>query len=88
MIDVHPIKIVYCMNLRFQMVDTDTGEILAHRYENLACNIGAPNDVGFKKIVDWAASCIRGVRTTEHKNIELRVGFCKEIAPSFLSFSE
>lgn len=76
------------MNLRFQMIDTDTGEILARRSENLACNIGMPNDVGFKRISDWCASCIRGVRSTEHESIELRIEFCNEKAPAFLQFRD
>lgn len=87
MFDLH-LLICFVMNLRFEMIDIDTGEILAHRYENLACNIGLKNDVGFSKINSWAASCIRGVRSSEHENIELRISFCKEKAPSFLKFED
>lgn len=70
------------------MIDTDTGEILARRSENLACNIGMPNDVGFKRIADWCASCIRGVRSTEHETLELRIEFSNVKAPAFLKFSD
>lgn len=70
------------------MVDTATGEVLARRSENLACNIGMPNDVGFKRISDWCASCIRGVHSTEHESIELRIEFSKEKAPAFLKFTD
>ena len=67
------------------MVDTDTGEILATRYNNYACNFGDKKDVGFSKILAWAQSCVRGVRCANHDNIELRIGFSKEKAPEFLN---
>ena len=69
------------------MIDIDTGEILATRYSNYACNFADKKDVGFSKILAWAQSCVRGVRTSNHENIELRVGFCKEKAPQFLNLS-
>lgn len=74
------------MNIRLQMIDTDTGEILATKYANYALNFGLKNDAGFILIMNWVHSCVRGIRTTEHKNIELRVGFCNEKEELFLPF--
>lgn len=69
------------MNLRFQMVDTDTGEILATSYNNYILNFYDKKDVGFRRCLEWCMSAVRGVRTTEHKNIELRVFFGEEKKP-------
>ena len=74
------------MNVRLQMIDTDTGEILATKYANYAFNFAYKGDVGFTTIINWAHSCVRGIRNTEHKNIELRVGFCEEKEELFLPF--
>lgn len=69
------------MNLRFQMVDTDTGEILATSYKNYILNFCDKKDVGFTRCLEWCMSAVRGVRTTEHKNIELRIFFGSEKKP-------
>lgn len=69
------------MNLRFQMIDTDTGEILATSYNNYILNFHDKKDVGFRRCLEWCMSAVRGVRTTVHKNIELRVYFGDEKKP-------
>lgn len=74
------------MNLRFQMVDTDTGEILGISYKNYALNFADKNDVGFRRCLEWCMSAVRGVRVSEHKNIELMIFFGAEKQP--LSFFE
>lgn len=73
------------MNLRFQMIDTDTGEMLANSYCQYALNFQDKKDVGFKKCLAWVQSCVRGIRCHNHDNIELRIGFAKEKAPEFLN---
>lgn len=70
------------------MIDIDTGQIIVHSSDNLACNIDNKNDVGILKINSWVASCIRGVRFTEHTSIELRVAFCKEKESLLLYFQD
>ena len=69
------------MNLRFQMVDTDTGEILGTSYKNYALNFADKNDVGFRRCLEWCMSCVRGIRSTDHKNIELKIFFGEEKVP-------
>lgn len=76
------------MNLKFTMIDVETGEILAHKYHNLTCNFQTKNDAGFTKIMEWAQSCVKGVRTSEHKKIELRIGFQDEIEPQWIPFDD
>ena len=73
------------MNLRFQMIDTDTGEILATSYCNYALNFADKKDTGFRKILAWCQSAVRGIRRNGHDGIELRVFFGKEKAPEFLN---
>ena len=60
------------------MVDTDTGEIICTSYKDFACNFATKNDAGFRTCVEWCMSAVRGVRTTVHKNIELRIHFAEE----------
>lgn len=76
------------MNLKLTMIDVDTGEILAHKYHNYVCSFLTPKDAGFTRIMEWVQSCVKGVRTTEHKKIELRIGFCEEIEPRFIPFND
>lgn len=76
------------MYLRLEMIDVNTGEVLAHSYDNLACNIENKNDVGISKIDAWVASCIRGVRSTEHTSIQLRIAFSKEKESLSLNFQD
>lgn len=73
------------MNLRFQMIDCDTGELLATRYCNYNMNFGDKNDTGFRKVLAWVESCVRGIRQKKANNIELRIGFCAEKAPEYLN---
>ena len=51
----------------FQMVDTDTGEIICTLYKDFACNFATKNDAGFRTCIEWCMSAVRGVRTTDHK---------------------
>lgn len=76
------------MNLKFQMIDTDTGEILAHKYHNFVCSFCTKNDAGFTRIMEWAQSCVKGVRCSEHKSIELRIGFCEDRDPEYIPFND
>lgn len=66
------------MNMRFQMVDTSTGEIICTSYKDFACNFATKNDAGFRTCMEWCMSAVRGVRTTDHRNIELRIHFAEE----------
>ena len=66
------------MNLTLTMVDTETGEILARNNKNLTFNFNTNSDAGFRTCLEWCMSAVRGVRTTDHKSIELRFHFCEE----------
>lgn len=74
------------MNVRVQMIDTETGEILGTKYSNYALNFNTKNDAGFVHIMNWIQSSVRGVRVAKHKGIELRVNFCEELQPEYLPF--
>lgn len=63
------------------MVDTDTGEILGTSYRNYALNFADKKDTGFIRCLEWCMSAVRGVRSTEHKNIEVRIFFGEEKQP-------
>lgn len=69
------------MNLRFQMIDTDTGEILGTSYKNYALNFADKKDTGFLRCLEWCMSAVRGIRSTQHKNIEVRIFFGEEVKP-------
>ena len=60
------------------MVDTDTGEILAHRYANYVLNFNSPDDAGFKTLLSWCQSCVRGIRIKGHKNLDLNIHFADD----------
>ena len=66
------------MNLRLQIVDTDTGEILAHVYKNYALNFNCKDDAGFRCILAWCQSCVRGIRLNGKKNLDLNLHFADE----------
>ena len=74
------------MNIRVQMIDTDTGEILGTKYANYALNFGTKNDNGFVFIMRWVQSAVRGIRVAHHKSIELRIGFVEEKESLFIPF--
>ena len=74
------------MNLRLQMVDADTGEILVTRYKEFACSFATKNDAGFRTCVEWCMSAVRGVRMKKANNIELRIGFSENQGSLFLPF--
>lgn len=63
------------MNINIQMFDKKTGDLIAKRSANYALNFVTRNDSGFECIMKWVQSCVRGVRLTEHKEIELRISF-------------
>lgn len=60
------------------MVDVDTGEVLAMSSKSFAMNFNTKNDAGFRTCMEWCMSCVRGLRNTNHKNLELRIGFLSE----------
>ena len=68
------------MNLKLQMVDTDTGEILAHSYHNFALNFNNKSDAGFRCLLAWCQSCVRGIRIKGRKNLDLNIHFAEEVA--------
>ena len=74
------------MNLRFQMVDTETGEIIATSYQHYALNFNTKKDAGFMFIMRWVQSAVRGVRTTEHKAIEVKIFMMEEQNSLMLPF--
>lgn len=65
-------------NISCKMIDTDTGEILASSNRNYALQFSVSNDCGFKHLNEWLKSAVRGIRTTEHKSIEVRFHFQEE----------
>lgn len=60
------------------MVDTETGEIIATSYKQYALNFATKNDAGFTFIMRWVQSAVRGIRTTEHKAIEVKLFMMEE----------
>lgn len=68
------------------MIDTDTGEVLCTCYKDYAMNFATKNDAGFRTLVEWCRSAVRGVRTTEHKNIELRFHFSESQGSLYIPF--
>jgi len=64
------------MNLRIQMVDTDTGEILYNQEKILACQF-VKNDTAFNLMHKVLESCVRGVRGDKARSIELKIRFCE-----------
>lgn len=74
------------MNLDFQIIDVQTGEILARSKRTYACNFATSNDVGFRTMMQWCQSCVRGVRKTEHKELELRIYFGEDMPLPQLPF--
>lgn len=66
------------MNIRLQMVDTDTGEILAHMYHNYALNFNCKDDAGFRCLLAWCQSCVRGIRINGKKNLDLNIHFADD----------
>lgn len=59
------------------MIDTDTGEVVARKSVNYACNFATKNDAGFRTCMEWIMSCVRGVRTPSinHQSLQLRIDF-------------
>lgn len=64
------------MNLKIQMVDTDTGELLYNVNKQLACNF-SKNDVAFNLMHKVLESCVRGIRYRKSNSIELKIRFCE-----------
>ena len=63
------------MNINIEMLDPQSGNIIAKRSANYALNFGTRNDSGYECIMNWVKSCVRGVRLDKYKEIELRVRF-------------
>lgn len=61
------------MNIRLQMVDTETGEIIGSSFKQYALNFATKNDAGFTFIMRWIQSAVRGIRSTDHKHIEVKI---------------
>ena len=74
------------MNLEFQMIDVQTGEIIARSKKTFACNFAVSNDAGFRTMMQWCQSAVRGVRKTEHKELELRIYFGEDLPLPQLPF--
>ena len=72
------------------MIDTDTGEIIITRYKDYALSFGVKNDAGFRTLMEWCMSAVRGVRDPKykHNNLELRIGFCSEKESIPLAFGD
>lgn len=74
------------MNLEFTMVDVKTGEIFARSKKTFACNFAVSNDAGFRTMMQWCQSAVRGVRKSDHKEIELRIYFGEDMPLPQLPF--
>ena len=74
------------MNLEFQMIDVRTGEIIARSKKTFACNFATSNDAGFRTMMLWCQSAVRGVRKTDHKELELRIYFGEDLPLPQLPF--
>lgn len=61
------------------MIDVDTGELLAHRYCQYELNLCSKDDAGFKTLLAWCRSCVRGIRVKGHSNLALNILFCKDV---------
>ena len=62
------------MNLKIQMVDTDTGELLYNQEKILACQF-TKNDTAFRLMHNVLESCVRGIRNRKCDSIELKIRF-------------
>lgn len=76
------------MNITLTMVDTKTGEILANTQRNYALQISNPSDAGFKFLRRWLDSVVRGVRSTNHKSIELRCHMEEDVKNPYIPFEQ
>lgn len=63
------------MNLKIEMYDMETNELLAHRYCEYQCNFMDKNDSGFKTLLAWCRSAVRGVRVKHLPAVELKIQF-------------
>lgn len=63
------------MDLQIEMIDKQTGEVLAKKCRDYALNFAVKNDSGFAYLHRWLESCVRGVRCSEHRQIQLRIDF-------------
>lgn len=74
------------MNLSVEMIDMNTGEVLGRKSANYVLNFATKNDAGFVFLMRWLQSCVRGVRLSDHKDIQLRVSFHDDKESLFLPF--
>lgn len=63
------------MNIKLEMKDLETGDLLAHRCCEYECNFDCKDDRGFKTLLAWCRSCVRGIRVKHFSAIQLRIEF-------------
>lgn len=63
------------MNLHLEMYDLETSEKLAQSNVTYALNFSDSKDRGFKYLLSWLYSCVRGIRVKKLTAIELRIQF-------------
>lgn len=63
------------MNLSLEMIDSSTGEILACSKRSYALSFATKNDAGFRYLMEWCMSSVRGIRLAKHDSIQLRITF-------------
>lgn len=66
------------MNIHLEMFDLETSERLAQGNGTYVLNFKDAKDAGFRFILSWIYSCVRGIRIKNMNAIELRIHF---IAP-------
>lgn len=69
------------MDIQIDMIDKQTGEIIAKKVGNYVLNFAVKNDSGFAFLHRWCESAVRGVRLTEHKEIMLQISFSEYPRP-------
>lgn len=69
---------LHIMNLTLTMIDSSTGEILARSNKNYALSFATKNDAGFRYLMEWVMSSVRGIRCAHHDSIELRINFVED----------
>ena len=63
------------MNIHLEMFDLETSEKLAQGNGTYVLNFKDAKDAGFRFILMWVYSCVRGIRIKNLNAIELRIQF-------------
>ena len=63
------------MNIHLEMFDLETSEKLAQGNGTYVLNFKDAKDAGFRFILMWVYSCVRGIRIKKLNAIELRIQF-------------